>query len=84
MVRPADRRKHAADTQGGKHVPHMPAPKRAAKKADTPLPDGDMILWLEDAREAFGDDFEISIHADGPIGRGLLLAVRTGGVSGSD
>ena len=41
-------------------------------------------LWIEDAREAFGDDFEISIHADGPIGRGLLLAVRTGGVSGSD
>ncbi len=41
-------------------------------------------LWLEDAREAFGDDFEISIHADGPIGRGLLLAVRRGGVSGSD
>ena len=28
----------------------MPAPKRAAKKADTPLPEGDMILWLEDAR----------------------------------
>ncbi len=41
-------------------------------------------VWLEDAREALGDAFDISIHAEGPIGRGLLVAVRKDDARGSD
>ena len=40
--------------------------------------------WLEDARIALGDGFDISIHAEGPIGRGLLVAVRKDDARGSD
>ena len=41
-------------------------------------------IWLEDARKALCDGFEISIHAEGPIGRGLLVAVRKDDARGSD
>lgn len=41
-------------------------------------------IWLEDARAALGDGFDISIHAEGPIGRGLLVAVRKDDALGSD
>jgi SAM-dependent methyltransferase len=41
-------------------------------------------VWLEEARDALGDGFEISIETEGPIGRGLLRAVRKDDATGSD
>ncbi len=42
------------------------------------------VVWLEEAHRAFGAEFELSIEKQGPIGRGLLVAVRRDGVPGSD